>query len=278
MSKITASIVLYKTPEIQLIRLLECIHEASVCDQIFLIDNSPTPLDIPISFSSLITYIKSEGNIGYGAGHNTALRLAIKNSEFHFVINPDIYFSPGSLSNMIMRIKQDSSIGQLMPKVTYPDGRLQYLCKLIPTPLDLIFRRFLVGPLRSLAAENINRFELRHMNYDQEMDVPYLSGCFMLFRTAALHNVGIFDERFFMYPEDIDITRRVHKNYRTLYYPGASIIHDHARESYKSKKMLLVHIWNIIKYFNKWGWFHDPERNRVNAYTLRKIKENIIVG
>ena len=52
------------------------------------------------------------------------------------------------------------------------------------------------------------------------MDVPYLSGCFMLFRVAALRRVGLFDERFFMYPEDIDLTRRIHAEFRTVFFQG----------------------------------------------------------
>jgi len=103
------------------------------------------------------------------------------------------------------------------------------------------------------------------------MDIPYLSGCFMLFRVSALRTVGLFDERFFMYPEDIDITRRMHTEYRTVFYPAATIVHDHARESYKSKRALWIHITNLIKYFNKWGWIRDPERSRINRETLRQI-------
>ena len=104
----------------------------------------------------------------------------------------------------------------------------------------------------------MERYELRFTGYRDVMDVPYLSGCFMLFRTSALKRVGLFDERFFMYPEDIDITRRMNAEFRTVFFPGATIVHDHARQSYKSAKLLLVHVVNTVKYFNKWGWIRDP--------------------
>lgn len=267
----TASVVLYNTPEPQLRRLLDCIQRSSACQLVFLIDNSPNQVDLPIFHSPGIVYIKSGANVGYGAGHNIALRLAFQNSEFHFVLNPDIYFGPDELYRMIQRMKLDSRVGQLMPKVTYPDGSLQYLCKLIPTPVDLIFRRFLIGPFKSFANKRMERFELRNTGYDQEMDVPYLSGCFMLFRMSALKEVGLFDEQFFMYPEDIDITRRMNKIYRTIYYPQATITHDHAKESYSSYKMLLIHIWNLIKYFNKWGWIFDKQRKITNKIVLQSM-------
>ena len=77
-----------------------------------------------------------------------------------------------------------------------------------------------------------------------------------------------------MYPEDIDITRRMHAQFCTLFFPDATIVHDHAQESYKSKKMLWIHLFNLIKYFNKWGWFFDVERKKVNAYTLELVRVN----
>jgi GT2 family glycosyltransferase len=219
-----------------------------------------------------VTYLRAPSNNGYGAGHNIALREVLDTAEFHFVLNPDISFEPTELKNMLDFMKSDASIGQLMPRVTYPDGSLQYLCKLLPTPADLLLRRFAFGPLKRLQNARTEKFELRHSGYNKVLNIPYLSGCFMLFRTSALRRVGLFDERFFMYPEDIDITRRMHAEYRTVFYPGATVVHDHAKESYKSLRALRVHVWNSIKYFNKWGWIRDPQRTRINRETLSRVQ------
>lgn len=271
---ISSSIVLYNTDQSQLSRLIDCIELSRVIDRVILVDNSPIKLDSFFCNLPNVTYIYVGENIGYGAGHNIAIRLAIEaNADFHFVLNPDIYFKQEELEKMITRMREDSSIGQLMPKVVYPDGSLQYLCKLIPTPFDLFFRRFLRGPLKETAQKQAEHFELRFTGYMHEMNVPYLSGCFMLFRISALKEIGLFDERFFMYPEDVDITRRMHAKYRTIFYPNAVIVHDHAKESYKSTKMLWIHITNMIKYFNKWGWFFDAERKKVNSKTLESLRK-----
>ncbi len=276
MIKISASIVLYNTSESQLGRVMRDIANSNIVDKVFLIDNSPMTVESTIYNHSNVTYIKSKKNIGYGAGHNIAIRQAIKsNAEFHFVLNPDIYFQPDALHQMIARMRQDESIGQLMPKVVSPDGSLQYLCKLIPTPFDLFLRRFLRGPFKELARNKAEQFELRFTGYKHEIDVPYLSGCFMLFRVSALKEIGLFEERFFMYAEDVDITRRMHAKYRTIFYPNAVIVHEHARESYKSIKMLWVHIINVIRYFNKWGWFFDAERKEVNSKIMEKLKKQV---
>jgi GT2 family glycosyltransferase len=112
---------------------------------------------------------------------------------------------------------------------------------------------------------------MRASGYDKVMDVPYLSGCFMFFRTEALREVGLFDERFFLYPEDIDITRRMRRKFRTVYYPEVSIIHQHAHSSYENFHMLWIHMFNMIKYFNKWGWFCDKERKVVNQEIMKQL-------
>ena len=270
---ISASIVLYNTPESQMERLFRCLRGSSVHVATYLVDNSPQPLAYDCIRSSGFAYIRPQINGGYGAGHNIALRKILESSEYHFVLNPDIYFDNLALEEMLRFMDQDVTIGQLMPKIIYPDGSLQYLCKLLPTPFDLFLRRFAVGPLRKVLARRLSEFELRHTPYDSVMDVPYLSGCFMLFRTSALRHIGIFDERFFMYPEDIDMTRRMHALFRTVYYPGATVVHDHARQSYKTLRALWVHMYNLAKYFNKWGWLWDPERARINRETLERLPE-----
>ncbi len=272
MAKVTASIVLYKTPEHQLRRLLESLERSPIRPQLILVDNSPTPT--PTSFSAdWITYIKAKENRGYGAGHNIALRRILDDSEYHFVLNPDVYFGPSELEKMLEYVEHNPTVGLLMPKVINPDGSIQYLCKLMPTPLDLILRRFLPSPLAPLLKASIDRYELRFTGYEREMDIPYLSGCFMLLRTSALKKVGLFDERFFMYPEDLDLSRRVHAQFRTVFFPAAVVVHDHARASYRSLRALWIHTSNMIKYFNKWGWVWDRTRVQVNRATLARLSQ-----
>jgi hypothetical protein len=109
---------------------------------------------------------------------------------------------------------------------------------------------------------------------DIPLNIPYHQGSFMFFRVSALKEIGLFDERFFMYPEDIDISRRMHEKYRTMYWPKVTVTHAHRASSYHSIKMLRIHVINMIRYFNKWGWFHDPIRAQVNHQILREIGQS----
>lgn len=271
-SKISASIVLYNTSSEMLDRLLNSIRLANVIDIVYVVDNSPASSGA-FNFNGLsIEYIWTQKNCGYGSGHNIALRKAIHmGMDFHFVLNPDIYFDQYELQKMILRIQGGEEVGLLMPKVIYPDGSLQYLCKLLPTPWNLISRRFLVGPFKKISKNSSNKFELRFTGYKEEMNIPFLSGCFMLIRIKALAEIGLFDELFFMYGEDIDLSRRMHVKYQTIYFPGAVVVHDHARESYKNTKMLWIHAVNLIKYFNKWGWFIDSGRRKINERVIKDL-------
>jgi hypothetical protein len=95
---------------------------------------------------------------------------------------------------------------------------------------------------------------MRETGYNKIMEVPILSGCFMFLRTDIFTSIGGFDERFFMYLEDFDLTRRMGEKSKTIFFPEVEIVHAHAKESYKNKKMMWIHIKSTIKYFNKWGW------------------------
>jgi hypothetical protein len=212
--------------------------------------------------SAKLRYMAMEENMGYGRAHNLALReSAYYRTDLHLVMNSDIRVKAEDIDAMHDWMIANPKVGQLMPKVVNPDGTQQYLAKRLPSPLDVFGRRFL--PECMMAKRN-ERYELRDLDLTRPVNAPYISGCFMLLRTKAAVEAGLFDERYFMYPEDIDLTRTIHRNWLTLYYPEWTIVHAHARSSYKNKHMLRIHIQNMCRYFNKWGWFFDPERQTFN--------------
>ena len=263
---LNVSIVLYNPDWQQVVDLTKTILFSKYVQRIYWIDNSPVKTDKLPFDSDRLEYHHSTKNLGYGAAHNIALRQSIYDDVLlHLVINPDVILTIDNLDKMYHFMCSNPLVGCLMPKVFYPSGELQYLCKLLPTPIDVITRRFL--PRRWFVKRN-ERYEMRSSGYDKIMNVPYLSGCFMLLRVDAVKKARLFDERYFLYPEDIDLTRRIHRDYLTLFYPHATIIHNHEKASYQSLKMLCVHAVNMCKYFNKWGWFLDKERDLFNKIAI----------
>lgn len=274
---LTASLVLYKTPRLQIESLLASVLPSCV-EKFVIVDNSPDDRWRELEErSEKIRYIHNE-NLGYGGSHNLAMRLAIEmEADYHVVLNPDICFEPVVLATLEKFMVANPDAAYVLPKVVYPNGDLQYLCKLLPTPADLIFRRFVpsVGFLKNWKEKKDARYCLKCSGYDHIMNPPCLSGCFMFMRISALQEIGqdgeFFDGRFFMYFEDFDLIRRLHKVGRTVYFPDVEIVHDHAAESYKSRKMLMAHIKSAFCYFNKWGWIFDKERREWNEEILREM-------
>lgn len=262
----TASIVAYHTRHADLRRLVECVMRSEI-SRLWIIDHSSNDeLRETVANEPRIGYVYSQ-NRGYGSGHNIAIAKAIElGADYHFVLNPDVYWNEDVLGIIVQYMEKHRDVGQLMPQVLYPNGATQYLCKLLPTPWDLIGRRFV--RIRKVQQKIDYRYEMRWNNYDTSMDVPVLSGCFMALRCSVIAIVGGFDERFFMYGEDLDLCRRIGTVSRTLYWPKVSIFHEYAKGSYKGGRLLRYHITSIVKYFNKWGWFCDKYRRITNRKIL----------
>lgn len=236
--------------------------------KILLVDNSPTnELNSLQDLDSRIEYIKADHNLGFGRAHNIALRSSLTNSQYHLILNPDIRLGPDTLEKLIALLDSDTSVGLALPKVLNFKSELQFLCKRLPAPFDLLLRRL---KLTWLFKRRANYYEMRDKDYNASFEAPILSGCFMFLRVDALKKIGLFDERYFMYLEDFDLSRRIHKHFKTLYFPEAQIYHAHARQSYGLNKLLLIHLRSAIQYFTKWGWFYDKERNAVNKQTALK--------
>ncbi len=264
----TASIIAYHTPWEELEQVIGCA-ECSPIDKLWIIDHGDDDrLPELLKIHPICEYVRHP-NLGYGSGHNVAMRRAIElGATYHAVLNPDIWWTDPVIEELVAYMDSHPDVAQMMPKIFYPDGSLQYQCKMLPRPIDLILRGFLP---KKIGAKMRRRFQLEDWSYDEILNVPYLNGCFMFFRVEALHKVGMFDERFFMYPEDIDITRRMHEHYLTLFYPNVSITHVLASESKRNSRLRRIHITNMIKYFNKWGWLFDAKRRLYNRQLSHAI-------
>lgn len=262
---IGASIVVYKTNPQELVSVCRAAL-SSVIDVVWVVDNSPSDElhSIVEQWTPRIQYIFGQGNVGYGAGHNMAIFKNIEaGGTYHVILNPDVDFAPDAIIELAQYMDQHENVGLVMPKVLYPSGELQYLCKLLPSPVDLIGRKFI--PVKNIVEQRNVRYEMRGSGYNHEMFVPFCSGCFMFCRVDVLKRIHGFDDTFFMYCEDIDLCRRINMaGYKTMYYPDAKVIHIHKKESFKSKAMLKIHIKSAIRYFNKWGWIWDRYRNKLN--------------
>ncbi|MCT3960319.1 glycosyltransferase family 2 protein [Elizabethkingia anophelis] len=269
---ITGSIVLYKNDEKILKEAIDSFLSSEQASKLYLIDNSPTDYLKKLNTDDRIIYYHNPSNPGFGAAHNIAIQMAINmNATYHLVLNPDTYFSQEVVEKLSNFMNDNSKVGNVMPKVLYPDGSLQYLCKLLPTPYDWIGRRF--NFFKKLVDKRNNLFELRFTGYNKVMKVPYLSGCFMFLRLSSLKKIGFFDEKIFMYGEETDLCRRlISGGFDTFFFPEVQIYHHFEKGSHKSWRLTKIGIQSAIYYFNKWGWFFDKERKKINNETLKRLR------
>lgn len=260
----TASVVTFRTPKAEIEHCVELFLASPRLEALYVVDNAcQDSICAMLHGIPRVVYIPSPNN-GYGAAHNRAIRRARGNhgdTPFHLVANTDIDFDPQVLTDIDDFMAGHPDIGCLQPRIVGPDGELQHTCRMLPTPADLLLRRFMPS---WMCRASRDRYLLKHLDPGRAWNIPYHQGSFMFLRREALEEVGGFDERFFMYPEDIDLTRRIHRHWATVYWPGATVTHNHRGESYSSGKMLRVHMTNMVKYFNKWGWLFDSERRAMN--------------
>lgn len=270
--RITASLVLYNNPPEQFSRAIASFLAA--CEgKLFVVDNSPEPLRSEYFSDSRVIYKPTGRNLGFGAGHNVALRELIPHSDFHLILNPDVWFGTDVLNVLVQALVERPDAGAVMPRIEYPNGSLQKLCKLLPAPHHLFLRRFLgFGFIR----ESVNRkYELHGLSQRRISSVPVLSGCFLLIRSRLLQTTGFFDERYFMYMEDVDLIRRIGDVSETIYQPTVSIVHGYEKGSYKKPLLLKYHLRSAFHYFCKWGWFLDSTRRMRNSRALRMILSDV---
>ena len=124
-SRLTASIVTYNTDLNELELCLRSLM-SPVVDKIYIVDNSKQSYIAEFCRGvEKVVYIGSE-NVGYGAGHNKAIRQTISQADYHLVLNSDVRFNPMILQSLVEYMDENLDVGQIQPQITYPDGELQY--------------------------------------------------------------------------------------------------------------------------------------------------------
>ncbi len=267
---VVGSIVTYNTRIDEVVAAVNQFLAVPLKTHLCVIDNSPSPLRLPQWPAERVSYFYANANLGYGRAHNIALRAALGRTPFSLVMNTDIVYSTDVVTRLVRFLENRKTAGLAAPQLRYPDGSLQYVCRLLPTPANLFLRRFM--PRSSWTERADARYELRWWDHQTIANIPYFQGSFMMLRTDLCNELGGFDERFFLYGEDIDLTRRIHRVAETLYVPDVHITHEYRRYSSRSLLGTWYGIQNNCRYFNKWGWFFDSERKAANRKTEESLR------
>lgn len=268
-----ASIVLYETPLERISRLLADL-EAGGASQLYIVDNTPGPpdRDAADAVASLVEAFAARGsalqlsypgkNLGYGGGHNLAIAASTLEYKYHLICNPDITLGEHTLETLYDFMESHPEVGLCMPKLVGPDGATHYCCRRSPVILDYLSQLMLPG---SWGKQRRNSLEMRSRDYEQSMEVPCLSGCFMFFRSDVLRRLGGFDERFFLYFEDLDLSARARKLGKNVYYPYTWVVHERQSGHKTSWRLKARFAASAFRYFAKWGWFSSSADKETDA-------------
>ncbi|MBN2896223.1 MAG: glycosyltransferase family 2 protein [Campylobacterales bacterium] len=238
--RISSSIVLYRESSATLERVLASFASIEGEKELIVLDNSPTPALQTLCLRYGAAYLHEPRNIGFGAGHNRAFGARTQPSDVHLLINPDTRFEGAAVLEFARWLHRQNDIALATPALINPDGTPQHFIRPIPTPFSLIKRR-LFGHQKSKMEE-----------YEEIAAIPFAHGSFLGLRSEIFARLGGFDERFFLYMEDVDLFIRAKALGQTVIYPHCTITHEHRRGSSKSLKLLLIHLRSAFKFFWKY--------------------------
>ena len=206
-------------------------------------------------FKNADYYLCLRKNLGYGSAINKLISSLSYVPEIIGVLNTDLTWHNSTFERMCQWLKVNQDACLIVPEIQNPDGEVQKLCKRNPTVLGMLSRRFIPSGLKPTWLRKYDLwYTMEDHDYSSIFEAQYLSGCCMIVRTSAFVDVGGFDERYFLYLEDADITRSISAKGRCLYFPLASVTHSWGRGNYKSIKLMLVNLLSAWTYFTKWGW------------------------
>ncbi|HEX8966905.1 MAG TPA: glycosyltransferase family 2 protein [Chloroflexota bacterium] len=226
------SIVSYRTPALlrQSLAALDAQRQ-SVSLEVTVVDNASgdRSADMVADQFPWVHLIRNPRNVGFGAAHNQAMRRA--QGRYWLILNSDATPSPGALGTLVGFMDANPTVAVAGPGLRYPDGTRQSSRRRFPTLATLFLES---TQLQRFCPNNaiLRRYYVQDRPDGEPQDVDWLVGACLCVRPAAARQVGLFDERFFMYSEEIDWCRRFRAaGWRISYVPAAEVVHHEGGSS-----------------------------------------------
>lgn len=204
--------------------------------------------ELPIRENQKVQVIQRKTNGGFGTGHNTVLPLL--DSDFHFILNPDIFLRGDTLSEMAAYAQEHPEVVMARPELYYPNGLLQELPLRRCSAVALVYRQF--TQLKFLKKFN-DRYVMAGADLSVPTDIEFCTGSFSMIRTETFREIGGFDEKYFMYVEDADLTRMAMQRGKVQLWPQFKAVHAWHRAPHRHAKQFMMQLTSMFRYFRKWG-------------------------
>jgi len=224
-----------------------------------------------------LNVIRLGKNLGTTVTRNIGIRQ--NNSEYVFILDSDTEVQPGTFKTLIGAIKKGDKIGIAAPRLFYSDGSVQCSYKRFPT-LKIKLCKFLPFRWAQNLADKDELYEPRvySKEFNQTIKVDYCISAAWMVNRKAIEDIGLFDEKIFYAPEDVDYCLRMWlKGWSIIYVPSASVIHHTQRESYKKVRVALTHIRGLFYFFRKCGYWLNRKKiyNKIRDVNIKNKDQNI---
>jgi len=234
MREITISVVSHGQGRLvdQFLRTLQ--EHSNPAMPLIITENIHDPVSIEVPKGWHATRIVNSSPKGFAANHNAAFKSC--NTPYFCVVNPDIQLAEDPFPGLVEHFA-DAAVAVVAPLVKNPAGRPEDSARRFPSAFTLL-RKALLG----------DRADYPHTG--PVIAVDWVAGMFMVFRSSDYASVGGFDERYFLYYEDVDICRRLARSgKKVIYDPRVTVIHDARRESRRNPRLARHHLASMRRYF-----------------------------
>lgn len=247
-------VVHYETRE-PLARLLQSLKAArpQAVREIIVVNNSGEPIDDLMAGSGWPTRVLSPGrNLGYARGVNEGIRVA--SEEDVLILNPDIQVLPGSIEALERAAEAHPRAGILAPKLLSADGSLQLSARRFYNWKTLLLRRVPLGNLAE-RSRTVRSHLMADWDHEETRPVDWVLGAAMWVRRRAVRDVGLMDERYFLYFEDVDWCQRMWRHgFEVVYCADSRMVHDYARASARGRpRSIRAHAAGLLRFTEKWS-------------------------
>jgi len=237
-------------------RLLASLREAQPAPirEILVVNNSGDPVEDLLHGLPWPARVMTPGrNLGYARGVNEGIRAA--REEQVLILNPDILVSAGSIETLMRCAEEHPRAGIVAPRLLNADGTLQLSARRFYTWKTLLLRRAPLGPYAA-RSRTLRDHLMADWDHADTRPVDWVLGAAMLARKRAIRDVGLMDERYFLYFEDVDWCQRMWRHgYEVLYCAEAPMVHEYARASAHSARSIRAHAAGLLRFAEKWSAF-----------------------
>lgn len=259
--KLSIVMVNWKTKELTAAAIASVFEQTkALLFEVILIDNNSADGSVETlrALFPQITIIENNANLGFGKANNQGMRLA--KGQYIMLLNTDTVVLDRALEKMVAYLDEHPDVMMVGPKVLNADHTFQHACRrMLPTPASSFYHLFgLVKIFRRNARINAYKGYNREPNVTEPVEA--LSGAAMMFRHEVFEATGGFDERFFMYGEDLDLSKQVFdRGWKTMFVHTAEIIHYGGASSKKRRTKSIVNFYEAMwLYYDKhWGTKHN---------------------